>query len=330
MAAPTSRQPLVTSVAIKRPLTIGFKLVLLFLTLLTIASSILAWHSEQEHKRARSSLLAADNSLARVSGELEAISLRESLRDVQLKQLQAAINSLLADGPALRQRGLIDRIDAAVTVAEQALILRQDAPAARRALAAADVLLNEQRIETLEPLHRALVQDISTLASIEPVDASAVYLRLSALQISIDKLTLAAHQSLVATQAKTQAMNSSNTDLWQQGLSKFRELIVVRHHDEPLAVVLSDTRLSLLRSQLDAQILQAQVALLRGDSLLYRTALESVSRRIQSRLVALSAKQTQPILSELADLQAQPVMLDAPALVSRAALNALPALGGGY
>ncbi|MEO6699814.1 MAG: uroporphyrinogen-III C-methyltransferase [Paraperlucidibaca sp.] len=328
MAAPTSRLPLVTSVAIKRPLSLGFKFVLLFLTLLTIASSIMAWHSEREHKRARSSLLTADISLTRVSAELEAISLRESLRDIQLKQQQVAIDSLLADGPALRQRWLIDRIDAAVTVAEQALILRQDAPAARRALAAADALLNEQRVESLEPLRRALEQDISTLSAIEPVDASALYLRLSALQVSSDRLAVAAHQSLPATPTKAPSTSSAMTDLWQQGLSKFRELIVVRHHDEPMAPVLDDTRLSLLRSQLDAQIMQAQVALLRGDSVLYRAALESVSRRIQSRLAALSATQTEPLLNELADLQAQPVMLDAPALVSRAALTALPTLGG--
>ena len=328
MAAPTSRQPLVTSVAIKRPLSLGFKIVLLFLMLLTIASGILAWHSEQEHKRARSSLRIADTALTRVSGELEAMSLRESLRDAQLKQQQVAIQSLLADGPALRQRWLIDRIDAAVTVAEQALVLRQDALGARRALAAADALLNEQRIENLEPLHRALQQDISTLSAIEPVDASAVYLRLSALQVAVEKLTVSKHE---AVKAQTQVANKKSAgaeNLWQQGLDKFRELIVVRRHDVALEPMLDDTRLSLLRSQLDAQILQAQVALLRGDSVLYRAALESASHRIQSRLAALSAKQTEPLLDELADLQAQPVMLDAPALVSRAALTALPVLGG--
>ncbi len=325
MAAPTSRQSLVTSVAIKRPLSLGFKIVLLFLMLLTIAAGIMAWHSEQEHKRARSSLRIADTALTRVSGELEAMSLRESLRDAQLKQQQVAIQSLLADGPALRQRWLIDRIDAAVTVAEQALVLRQDALGARRALAAADALLNEQRMENLEPLHRALQQDISTLSAIEPVDVGAVYLRLSALQAAVESLTVSNHDAV-----KTQAANkaAAATSLWQQGLDKFRELVVVRRHDVALEPMLDDTRLSLLRGQLDAQILQAQVALLRSDNVLYRAALESASRRIQSRLAALSAKQTEPLLNELADLQAQPVILDAPALVSRAALTALPVLGG--
>lgn len=150
MAAATGRQPLVTSVAIKRPLSVGFKLVLLFLSLLTIAAGIMAWHSEQEHKRARSSLRAVDASLARVSGELEAMRLRESLRDTQLKQQQAVISTLVADGPALRQRWLTDRIDAAVTVAEQALVLRHDVIAARRALADAEALLSEHTVANLE------------------------------------------------------------------------------------------------------------------------------------------------------------------------------------
>lgn len=326
MAASTSRQPLVTSVAIKRPLSLGFKFVLLFLTLLTIAAGIMAWHSEQEHKRARSSLRTVDATLVRVSGELEAMSLRESLRDAQLKQQQVAIASLLVDGPALRQRWLIDRIDAAVTVAEQALVLRQEAPAARRALVVADALLSEHSVENLAPLHRALQQDISMLAAIEPVDASAIYLRLSALQLRIEQLTVTARKALAAESLKP--ASGTPLTLWQQGMAKFRELIIVRQHNEPLAPVLDDTRLSLLRSQLDAQILQAQVALLRGDSVLYRAALESVSRRIQTRLASLSAAHTAPLLDELADLQAQPVMLDAPALVSRAALSALPALGG--
>lgn len=327
MAAPTGRQGLVTSVAIKRPLSWGFKIVLLLLALLTIASGILAWHSEQEHKRARNSLRTADSALARVSGELEAMSLRESLRDAQLKQQQVAIESLLADGPALRQRWLIDRIDAAVTVAEQALLLRQDAPAARRALAAADALLSEQSVENLAPVHRALQQDISTLAAIDPVDVSAVYLRLSALQRMVERLSVTPPE---ASKPATVTRNSEPmANLWQQGLNKFRQLIVVRQHEEALTPMLDNTRLSLLRSQLDAQILQAQVALLRADSVLYRAALESADRRISTRLAALSPLQTSPIRNELADLLAQPVMLDAPALVSREALSALPALGGG-
>lgn len=326
MATSASRQSLVTSVAIKRPLSLGFKVVLLFLMLLTLAAGVMAWHSEQEHKRARSSLRAVDAALAKVSGELEALSLRESLRDAQLKQQKVAIDSLLADGPALRQRWLIDRIDAAVTVAEQALVLRQDAPAARRALATADALLSEQNVTNLAAVHRALQQDINTLAAIEPVDAGELYRRLTALQRAIDQLTVTS-RTIIAEKAQAPAVSEPQT-LWQQGLAKFRALILVRRHDVPVAPLLDDTRLSLLRSQLDAQLLQAQVALLRGDSALYRAALTSATDRVQIGLAALNAAQTAPLLTELTDLIAQPIMLDAPALVSRQALAALPSLGG--
>lgn len=329
MATSSSRQPLVTSVAIKRPLSVGFKLVLLFLTLLTIAAGIMAWHSEQEHKRARSSLRAVDASLARVSGELESMGLRESLRDAQLKQQQDIIQTLLLDGPALRQRWLTDRIDAAVTVAERALQLRHDAVAARRALLSVDALLNEQRFESLDALHRALKQDIKTLAALEPIDTGALYLRLSAVQQDIAALKVSTVRAPTPKPAPTSPQeNSAMADLWQQGVAKFRQLIVVRHHDEPLAPVLDDARLDVLRSQIDSQVLQAQVALLQGDATVYREALAAAMRRVQARLAALPVAQTEALLAELEDLQAQIITRDEPALISRAALTALPSLGG--
>ena len=56
MPGSKSRQSLITAVAIKRPLTPGFRLMLGFVTLLAIAAAAVAWHSEKQHRRAKHSV----------------------------------------------------------------------------------------------------------------------------------------------------------------------------------------------------------------------------------------------------------------------------------
>ncbi|MEL0027796.1 MAG: uroporphyrinogen-III C-methyltransferase [Perlucidibaca sp.] len=327
MPGSSSRQPLVTSVAIKRPLTAGFRALLLFVILLAIAAAAVAWHSEQQHRRAKRSVHGLDSQVAEVRKALAESRLREESLSAQLKQQQETLDRLQASGPELRQRWLADRVNAAVSIAEQALALNQNVTAAQQALVAADRLLAEQPEAALLPLRRALQLDIGPLSVNEHPDVRGIYRRLPALDRRLSGLELPreAGQRLPAPAGRPAQADS----LWEAGLAKFRSLIVIRQYDQPLQPLMDDTRRQLVRDQLGLMINQAELALLRGEDVLFRAAVEALSLRLQQDFANLPNAPLAPLLNELAALQAMRVQVSLPALASRAALDALPQSAGG-
>ncbi len=332
MAGSSSRKPLVTSVAIKRPLTTGFRVLLSFVIVLAIAAAGVAWHSERQHKRAKHSVRSLDTELDQVQAQLAALKSSEAARDEKLREQQAVLDRLLASGPELRQRWLADRIGAAVASAEQALALDRHVAGAQAALGAADRLLAGQPDAALLPLRRALQQDLSMLSTLDGVDVPGIYLRLQAIDRRIAELDLPREAGRAegrrVADATPREQTAAAEDLWARGLAKFRSLIVIRQYDQPLQPLLDDARRQLVRDQLSLVLEQARMALLRGDGVLYRAALESLSLKLQRDFAALPNQVIGPLLDELADLQALRIQFDVPPLASRAALDALPLYTG--
>ncbi len=327
MPGSKSRQSLITAVAIKRPLTPGFRLLLGFVTLLAIAAAVVAWHSEKQHRRAKHSVSNLTTQQGSQAQRLDTLQSDIALSKQLLRLQQQQLDTLLAQGPQVRQRWLISRIADAAAAAEQALIISHDPSQAQQALLAADRLLAVQSDVALLPLRRALQQDLSVLAGMPRVDTSGIYLRLQNLDRRFATLALpretgqrvAASSVSQVTDADT--LNSAHA-LWARGLEKFRALIVIRDYDEPLQPLLDATRLQLVRDQLSLLTSQAELALLRGDGVIYRAALESLSLRIQHQLSALPSSTLAPLLDELAALQAVQVQIPLPTLGIRAALDA--------
>lgn len=332
MPGSPSRQPLVTAVAIKRPLTTGFGVLLVFVMLLAVAAAAVAWHSEKQHRRAKKEVRALDAHLTEVQNEMRAVRVREENLNALLKQQQQTLDRLLASGPDLRQRWLADRVSTAVSVAEQALALNQNVTAAQQALAAADRLLASQTEVGLLPVRRALQQDLGVLASIEHPDVPGIYLRLQALDRRLAVLELpreAGQRSPAVAAAPVTPAAATPASLWESGLAKFRSLIVIRDYDKPLQPLLDDARRQLVHDQLGLTLDQAELALLRGEGVLYRAALESLSLRVQRDFAALPNAVLAPVINELAALQALRVQINLPQLATRAALDALPQSTGG-
>lgn len=326
MLGSKSRQSLITAVAIKRPLTPGFKLLLGFVTLLAIAAAAVAWHSEKQHRRAKQAVKTLTIHHGSLTQRLDALQAEQALNKQLMQLQQQRLDSLLAQGPQVRQRWLIGRVADATAVAEQALIISHDPAQAHQALLAADRLLSAQGDIALLTLRRALQQDLAVLAGLPRVDVAGVYLRLQNLDRRFATLALpreTGQRLLTAPSSSGAKTNDTHQALWAQGLEKFRALIVIRDYDEPLQPLLDASRLQLVRDQLGLLVNQAELALLRADGVVYRAALESLSLRIQHQLSALPSATLTPLLNELAALQALQVQTPLPTLGTRSALDAL-------
>lgn len=333
MPGSSSRQPLITAVAIKRPLTPGFRVLLTLVVLLAVAAGIMAWHSERMHRKARHNVRALDTQLAQ--DELRLKSLQDSLAALQQSQQmqQEALDRLLAAGPQVRQRWLVDRVSDLVAVAEQALALNRQVVIARQNLTMADRLLADNPLPALLPLRRAIQQDLRRLAQLPTPDVDGIYLRLQTLDRRLQALDLPRDAGQRAAAPPRPAATSSPGDtlqaLWAAGIANLRELIVIRHYDQPLQPLLDEARRQLMREQYSLVVDQAELALLRADGTLYRAALESLSLRLQRELSALPHARLAPILDDLAALQAEQVGVPVPdSLTARAELDALMPVGG--
>lgn len=332
MPGSKTRQPLVTAISIKRPLTAGFRTLLILVSLLAIAAAGIAWHNQQQHHKSRRQLNDANARLDALDQRLQALQSAQDGTSDRLQQQQEAVDRVVAGGSAARQRWLLGRVTDSVSVAEQALALSRNIAAARLSLAGADTLLAAQPDAGLLPLRRALRSDLDMLASLPAPDIDGLYLRLQLLDRRLQAIDLprdiGQRQPAKTASLPATTPGDSVRHLWDAGLARFRELIVIRQYDQPLQPLLDEARRQLVKQQLSILLSQAELAVLRGDGLIYRSALETLSLRLQHDLAALPHAALAPLLNELADLQAQQIQSSIPPLSSHAALDALePATG---
>lgn len=327
MSGTNSRQSLVTAVSIKRTLSLGFWIALVLITVLAVAAAGVAWHSEQQHRRAKNGVRNLNSEFSVLQQQITALQKQNLTLADDFKQEQVTLERMLASGPELRQRWLAGRVNDAVSVAEQALALNQNVTAAQQSLSSADRLLAEQPVAALLPLRRALQQDLTALTNLQAPDTTGIYIRLQVLDKRLGALDLP-RQIGPQGDVVQAAVPAKQASAWRTGLAKFRELIVIRHYDKPLEPLLDDAHRQLVHEQLSLTISQAELALLRGQGVLYRAALESLSLRLQRDLGTLPHATLAPLLNELAALQAVDVDVAMPHLNSRAALDALTSTSG--
>lgn len=326
-----TRQPLVTAVAIKRPLTGGFRLLLLAILLIAVTAAVVAWHSERQHRRAKSSVKSLGSELSHTEQQLQALQARQDAQAQQLRDQQALIDTLVAGDPGARRRWLAGRVADTVAVAEQLLAARQIAPA-RLLLRRAEQLLTMQPVPALQGVQRALAEDRLRLERLSQPDVSGIYQRLDALDARLRALDLprdSGQRVLPASPAQPVAVGSWLDARWRQVRAFFDGLVVIRHYDRPLQPVLDPARRQQLRDHYSLLVDQARLALLRADQPLFDAALVNLDTRLRLDLSTAPSDVTQPLHDSIAALRQEPVGLTLPTLSTPAALEAiLPGAGG--
>mgnify|MGYP005841415815 CR=1 FL=1 len=257
----------------------------------------------QDLQRQQQTLSQTRESLTR---ELER-KLEESERDSdqRLQQLEQNLSGLnrrlsrIAGGE--REDWKLAEVEYLLRLANQRLVLENDARNALALAETADRILRQLDNPDLIPIRRSLSTDIQALKLTERPDREGIYLELLALDQQLPKLRLAQSPGARLAQLESQEPGDSaevqpkEPGLWGSIKGSFTRLlqrldgyIRVRHHNQPPEALPLDARDRLhLDRRLQLQLEQARSALMREQSDIYRASLERAATWLE-RHYALS------------------------------------------
>lgn len=252
----------------------------------------------------------------------------EAARESQASQLQEltrrvdqAANALLQRGNRTRGDWLLAEAEYLLRIANQRLRMESDISGALALLESADDVLRESEDLGVYPVRQALAEEIMALRAVEEVDRVGIYLQLEAAIDQVERLTAA---NLAASTPLDTAAPSSSVDgeqqqsanSWQQAWQSVKqtldEVISIRRLDEPVKPLLSPRQSAYANLNLRLMLEEAEMALLRGDEVLYRRALGKASEWLQSWYDS-SNPQVEVLLGtleRLAQLEIQPELPD--------------------
>lgn len=261
--------------------------------------------------------------------QLDDLTLRSRQLDDVAAQLARWDDTLNADQ---RRRWLLSESEHYLRLAEQHLLLTRDIAGGLTLLDVADRLLAAHGDNRLLPLREALARDRLALKAAASVDVPGTYLRLGALDERFGRLQLpvlagerAGRGGQVEAPPPVPAANA-NVSLWQAGLARLRQLVTIRHYDEPVRPLLSDAERQLVREAMRLDLAQAQLALLRGEPVIYRQSLETARGRLAQYYSLLPKAEYAGLADELAALAAHDIRPALPALGAIAVLDRLRGL----
>ncbi len=220
-------------------------------------------------------------------------------------------------------------------LANQRLLMENDASNALALAQAADRILDNLSDSDLFPVRRALARDINALKLADEIDKEGMYLQLMAISEQLDQLPLIepmerGEQAEGDTQAEPAPDSEAGTwakikyqvgRSFQQLQDKLGDHLRIRRHDKPIEALATPAEQFYLRQNLRLMLEQAQVALLRDQPEIFSANLRRAAdwmkryytlnpktRAFQEELLKLadtSLTQSLPDLSEpLSRLQA--------------------------
>lgn len=224
----------------------------------------------------------------------------QQLRDQQDRLLatQARDRKALSDVQKGGQRlWLINEADSLASLASQRLLLTGDARAARRLLKAADKTLGRIDDPAVLPARRALAVDMEKLNGALQVDVESAVLRLGALQDLVPELAVPA-----SAKPPENSTPRASQSWWRTMLDHLP--VHIHRHAGKVPLPLTDTQASLVRLTLEANLQQAQLALMQARPRAYKAALANTRQTLHEWFRDDDARARQ-MLSALDELGSQ-------------------------
>lgn len=188
-------------------------------------------------------------------------------------------------------------------LANQRLQLEGDVDGAAALLRTADARLADADNPALTAVRRDIANELAELDGVPRVDRTGLYLALNALQERVSSLRLSQE---VEERAVTSGIEQPPTGNFQRQLARFgeelKDLIVIRHHDEPMEMLVTPEQESYLRQSLRLILEQAQLALLKEEQPLYEASIDKALELLNG-YYDLDSDATQSVISRLQELK---------------------------
>ena len=259
---------------------------------------------DQALKTNSDSKVALDQQLANVEQQTR-------LQNKLLKQNAERIAQLPG---ADRNDWLLAEAEYLLRLANQRLGLENDVQGSLAILAAADNVLAQAENPLLLPVRRLIAKEIQSLRTVPAVDMTGAVARLQALQDQIKTLEWMP-RTLPKTMAKVEEENHETVqDPFQKFLNKawagIGAFIRIREHDKELPAPLTPAQHYYLQQNMNLMLEQAQVALVRQQSVLYKQSIERTQQWMDEFVIAESADTAavKETLAELSQWEVSPVL----------------------
>ena len=170
-------------------------------------------------------------------------------------------------------------------IANHRLSLSKDSQTAIAALQQADRKLLESGDPAYYSVREKLADEMSQLQSLQLPDIAGMAATLQSLAASVNQLKIAGLPEATSTNvaAAEQQHSERNLDtLLEDSWKGFKDLMVIRRHDQPVSAMLPPSQQYFLYQNLQLQLESARLALLRQENILFKSSLETASEWLQS------------------------------------------------
>jgi len=271
-----TRQPI--QIAPKITLKLGvWGRVGLVLAIITAIASYILYHNGVRYKdREKAHFQELSQQIQRLQQAEKRNSDENATLHYQIQQLNSQVTQLKVGlEPEQRRDWIVKQVSRYIELAEQQLLLQADIPSAEILLAVADKLLADNAETSLLPLREAIAADKLALVTAQQIDKVGISLRLDALKQQANQFVVPSRREVTQT-GVPERVPTEDTSLWAKGWSAFRQLIIVRHYDQPVHPLLADDQRWLLQQNVYLALSQAQLALWGHQSARYQHSLHEV------------------------------------------------------
>lgn len=212
------------------------------------------------------------------------------------------------------------KVEFLLQAANQQVLLAADIENARTALVLADHELKELADPRMYQLRGLIADEQLALASVAKVDIEGMSIQLQSALDNVDDLTV-----LMAAELAADDVSDTETILpegWQsaasQAWNEVKSLVVIRHQQNGAAAVLVPEQRYFLYQNLKLKLESAQLALLSGNTLVFKANLASAEQWLQqyfvgddrdAMIVIVTGLQMESITVEIPDISASLVWI---------------------
>ena len=236
--------------------------------------------------------------------------------DEKQQELKHSFSSLLKSSAHLKNDWLLAEAEYLVKLANHRLILENDINTAITALEAADERLKEVADPALLEVRKILLEQTQSLRSVEQPDITGMALQISALKKEVPTLPMQTPDPTTVQQREEKSSSASQVKSWDQ-LAKaiwkdIRSLVIIRDHSQAVQPLIPPEQHYFLVQNLNLQLEQARLALLKGNNSLYIDSLNTSKQWIEKHF-NIRQQSTQSILKSidvLAEKNIEPTIPD--------------------